>query len=93
MSFSVRLEGLTVGAINGVDPNLNPAMVITADTDNSGGTYLNIGIGFNLYAPNRALKNLRFGFELAAPIYQDLNGIQLKNKETLTTGLQYSFLT
>lgn len=91
LSFSVRLEGLTVGEINGADPNLNPMMVLTADTENSGGTYLNSGIGFNMYAPNGALKNIRFGFEFAAPLYQDLNGIQLKNKDTLTAGLQYSF--
>lgn len=40
--------------------------------------------------PRRAtLKNLRFGFEFGYPLYQDLNGVQLKNKETLTLGLQY----
>lgn len=91
LSFSVRLEGLSVGEINGTDPNLNPMMVITADTQNSGGTYLNSGIGFNIYAPNGTLKNLRFGFEFASPLYQNLNGIQLKQKETLTAGIQYSF--
>ncbi|MFS4454649.1 transporter [Maribacter sp. 2304DJ31-5] len=91
LSFSVRLEGLNVREINGADPNLNPAMVITADTDNSGGNYLNSGIGFNTYIPSGSLKNLRFGFEFGIPIYQDLNGIQLKNKETVTAGFQYSF--
>jgi hypothetical protein len=91
LSFSVRLEGLTVSEINGKDPNLNPMMVITADTQNSGGTYLNSGLGFNIYVPSGALQNLRFGFELAAPLYQDLNGIQLQNKETLSAGVQYSF--
>ena len=91
LSFSTRLEGLLVGEIEGADPNLNPMMVITADTNNSGGTFLNGGIGFNIYIPSGALKNLRFGFELASPLYQDLNGVQLKNKETITLGTQYSF--
>lgn len=90
LSFSARLEGLLEGKINDVDPTLNPDMVITADTENSGGTYLNSGLGFNLYAPNGALKNLRLGFEFAYPLYQNLNGVQLKNEETLTLGLQYS---
>ncbi len=90
ISFSARLEGLLVGELDGADPNLNPMMVITADTNNSGGTLINGGLGFNIYAPTGALKNLRFGFEFASPLLQDLEGIQLKNKETLTLGLQYS---
>ncbi|MGX1928403.1 transporter [Flagellimonas sp. 2504JD4-2] len=91
ISFSARLEGLVVGELEGADPNLNPMMVITADTNNSGGTFLNGGVGFNIYASKGALKNLRFGFEFASPLLQDLNGIQLKSKETITLGTQYSF--
>jgi len=91
LSFSVRIEGLAVSSIKGEDSNLNPMMVITADTDNSGGTYVNSGIGLNLYANQGALKNMRFGGEFGYPLYQDLNGVQLKNQETLTLGLQYSF--
>lgn len=91
LSFSARLEGLIISEIEGSNPDLNPMMVITADTQNSGGTYINTGFGFNTYISKGALKNIRFGFEFALPIYQDLNGIQLKQKETLTFGLQYSF--
>ncbi|MEO9512406.1 MAG: transporter [Flavobacteriaceae bacterium] len=91
LSFSARLEGLVVGEIEGTDPNLMPMMVITADTNNSGGTFINSGLGINTYISNGALKNLRLGVELGYPLYQDLNGIQLKNKETLTLGAQYSF--
>ncbi|NAS13042.1 transporter family protein [Poritiphilus flavus] len=91
LSVSARLEGLIVGEIEGADPNLNPMMVITADTANSGGTFVNGGIGFNTYIPSGALKNLRFGLEMALPLVQDLNGIQLKTKETITAGLQYAF--
>ena len=91
LSFSVRLEGLLTDEIEGADPNLNPMMVITADTANSGGLFLNGGLGFNVYVPSGGLKNLRLGFEIASPLYQDLNGIQLKTKETITFGTQYSF--
>ena len=45
LSFSTRLEALVVGQIDGEDPNLNPMMVITADTANSGGNFLNGGLG------------------------------------------------
>ncbi|MCL6267506.1 transporter [Flagellimonas myxillae] len=91
ISFSARLEGLITGKLEGADPNLNPMMVITADTTNSGGTFVNGGLGFNIYVPSGGLKNLRLGFEFASPLLQDLNGIQLKTKETLTLGAQYSF--
>ncbi len=91
LSFSLRLEGLIVSEINGANPDLNPNMVITADTDNSGGTFINSGIGFNLYVPKGDLKNFRFGFEFATPLLQDVNGVQLKRRETITLGLQYAF--
>ena len=91
LSFSTRLEALNVGEIEGEDPNLNPLMVITADTANSGGSFLNAGLGFNIYVPKGALKNLRVGVEFASPLYQDVNGIQLKTQETFTLGTQYSF--
>lgn len=89
-SLEATLGHVWAGNIDGLDPNLNPMMVITADTANSGGNILNGGLGFNLYAPSGTLKNFRFGFEFGYPIYQNLNGIQLKNKETVTAGLQYS---
>lgn len=90
LSFSGRLEGLIVNKIHGQNPDLNPMMVITADTNNSGGTYINSALGFNLYVPKGKFKNVRFGFEMATPILQNVNGIQLKQKETITLGLQYA---
>ena len=89
-SFSARLEGLIVDDIDGANPNLNPMMVITADTNNSGGTYINSGLGFNLLVPSGTFKGLRFGFEYAMPLLQNANGVQLKTKETITLGLQYA---
>ena len=91
LSFSARLEGLIVEEIDGANPNLNPMMVITADTRNSGGTYINSGLGFNMYCSKGALKNMRLGFELGMPLLQDVNGVQLKQKERITLGLQYAF--
>lgn len=90
LSISGRLEGMLVDKIRGSNSNLMPMMVTTADTQNSGGTYINSGIGFNLYAQKGTLKDVRLGVEFASPLYQKINGIQLKRKETITVGLQYS---
>ena len=90
ISFSARGEVLAEERINGANPNLNPMMVTTADTANSGGKYINGGLGFNVYVPKGSFKNVRFGFEYALPLYQEPNGIQLERRETLTFGLQYS---
>jgi len=90
LSFSGRFELGAIDRIEGVNPALNPMIVITADTANSGMTYANAGLGFNLYAFQGGLKNLRLGFEAALPIFQNMNGVQLRNKETITLGLQYA---
>ena len=90
LSLSARIEGVLAREINGMDPNLNPMMVITADTQNSGGNFINSAIGLNIYIPNGTFKNTRLGFEFGYPLYQDLNGIQLKNKEMPVLGLQYA---
>lgn len=91
LSFSARVEGLLISEIEGANPLLNPTMVITADTSNSGGTFINGGLGFNIYVSKGTLKNLRLGFEFASPLLQDVNGVQLKINETITTGIQYAF--
>ncbi|GAA3514190.1 transporter [Aquimarina addita] len=91
LSISGRLEIGAIDKIEGANPDLNPMLVITADTDNSGMTYANAGLGCNLYAFQGSLKNLRLGFEAALPLFQNMNGVQLRNKETLSLGLQYSF--
>jgi len=90
LSFSGRLELGAIDKTEGVNPALNPMMVITANTANSGMTYANAGLGFNLYAFKGSLKNLRLGFEAALPLFQNMNGVQLRNKETLLVGLQYA---
>ncbi|TPN85219.1 transporter [Aquimarina algicola] len=90
LSFSGRIEVGAIDKIEGANPVLSPMMVITADTANSGMTYANAGLGFNLYAFKGSFKNVRLGFEAALPLFQNMNGVQLRNKETLTIGLQYA---
>ncbi|MDN3594127.1 transporter [Zunongwangia endophytica] len=91
LSVSARVEAKTVGEIDGSYEELNPMMVTTANTQNQGCQYLNSAFGANFYIPKGAFKNVRLGVEYTLPIYQDLNGIQLKNDGSWTLGLQYSF--
>ena len=91
LSISVRLEGTLVDKIDGTSSSLNPMMVTTADTANSGGAFINSGFGLNYLVTNGGLKGLRFATEISTPLYQDLNGIQLKQNYNLTFGAQYAF--
>ncbi|SFZ89572.1 Putative MetA-pathway of phenol degradation [Flaviramulus basaltis] len=91
LSISVRLEAVVMVEIDGSSSLLNPMMVSTADTKNSGGTYLNSGFGLNYLATNGNLDGLRFATEISTPFFQNLNGIQLKQNYNLTFGMQYAF--
>lgn len=91
LSFSARVEGKIIGKIRGNNPDLNPMMVTTADPDNSGGKFVNSAIGFNTLIPGGSLRDVRLAFEFGYPLYQNLNGLQLKHKENITIGLQYAF--
>ncbi|MBW2960490.1 transporter [Mesonia aestuariivivens] len=90
-SFSVRAEANYVEQIEGNNPNLNPMMVTTANTSNIGGMQLNYALGTNYYFTAKTLKGLRLAAEIKLPAYQEPNGIQLKQKYTLSLGTQYSF--
>ena len=87
VSVSLRGEAKIVDKIDGQSPLLNPIMVNTADTDSSGGTYINGGLGLNFILPH----NIRLATEMVLPISQKLNGIQLEQRYMITLGLQYAF--
>ena len=91
LSISARLEGLEIKSIKSADSSLNPNMIITANTDNTGGTFVNSGLGINTFVTKGSLKGLRLGAEYAFPLYQKVNGIQLQPLEVVTLGLQYAF--
>jgi len=82
-----------LGKIQGSDQRMNPMMMPLFNTENSGRSQLDIGFGSNIYIFSGSLKNLRFGAEVKLPVYQDVNGIQMKNKLTGVFGVQYSFAT
>ena len=89
LSITGRMTGETIGDIDGAD-SLIAAPVTTADPDNYGGEFIEASLGFNI-TPPKAMKNAQIGAEFTAPVYQDLNGPQMKRDYGFTIGLQYSF--
>lgn len=91
LSTSVRLDGQAWGNITGRDNDLNPAMVPTANTNLQRGRRLDLKFGVNLLAPQKSiLKNQRLAVEVGFPVYQKLNGPQLKTSFLLTAGWQWA---
>lgn len=87
VATSVRLAGRTQDTISGIDPNII-APVQTADPDNYGGERLDLLVGVNLIGQRGAICGHRLAAEAGAPIYQDLNGPQMKTEWTFTIGWQ-----
>ncbi|TQI70494.1 outer membrane putative beta-barrel porin/alpha-amylase [Gramella sp. Hel_I_59] len=92
-SVSGSLSYFDQQEIDGVDAAMNPMMMPLFDTINSGRSQLDLGLGSNFYVPTGTLKNLRVGIEVKLPLYQEMNGIQMKNQLAGTIGLQYSLST
>ena len=89
-SFSTSLSYFDTQKIDGVDADLNPMMMPLFNTDNSGRSQLDVGIGTNFFVPKGSLKDLRIGAEIKIPAYQQVNGIQMKNTIMATFGIQYT---
>jgi hypothetical protein len=93
ISGSLRLEGLLLDDVSGVDPSLNPEAVPTADPERQGGARVSVGVGANTYVRGGALKGLRIAAEWLLPFVQDLNGPQLETDWQIILGAQYSGAT
>ncbi len=85
-SSTLRLTYINVDNIDGSDPKVT-APVQTADPDNQGKEQwdLSAGISWQNHTGHR------LGLEVGAPIYQDLDGVQLETDWTVTAGYQYVF--
>ena len=85
------MEGVKLSEIRGEDALLDKRMSPEADAMNSGYFRLRAFLGTNVTFGNHPyLKNLRVGFEYGLPVYQYVNGIQMKESSTWTTGLFYT---
>jgi hypothetical protein len=90
LSITTHLEGKYSGKIKGQDA-LITAPVQTANPDNYGGKTIDAGAGFTYKPQNQAIKCLEFSAQIATPIYQNLNGVQMDSDWTITSGLTYRF--
>lgn len=92
-SLSGRVQGITEGKLKGMDPELNPMMVTTANTNNYGSDKIRTYIGINIAFPQSSdLNDFRFDIEAGAPVYEDYNGIQMNEDLTLNFGIKYNIL-
>ncbi len=90
LSFNALASFESMEKIKGADANIS-APVQTADPDNYGGKVAELGGGFT-YSPDiLSLKGLVIGAQVAMPVYQDLNGVQMKRDWRIRTGLRYQF--
>jgi len=90
VSISARIMGETESKIDGMDSNI-AAPVQTADPDNYGGKRVSASLGLNTVIPHGALKGHRFSVEATAPVYQDLNGPQMKRDNAIMIGWSKAF--
>ncbi len=90
ISLSGRIKGRTMGRVDGIDPMIM-GPVQTANPDFQGGERIDLVAGVNTVVTHGALAGHRFGLEVGAPIYQDLNGPQMTGDWMLTVGWQKAF--
>ncbi len=87
LTLSSRINILDWGKIEGQDQNINPVMSPSADPDASGGTRVDFLLGISGHIEKYHMLSL----EVGAPIYQDLNGPQLKTDIMYAFSYQYIY--
>jgi len=94
-SLSSRLNYTITQKTKGANQVLNTEdALMMSPTNNaafSGGRTLNFLAGVNFIVPSGALKGNRLALEGGVPLYQKLNGIQMKSNYTVTLGWQKAF--
>ena len=87
----VRIDGEVWENIDGADPDLNPAVVPTADPGRRAGEQIDLLAGVNLYALGGPLKGQRLAIQGRLPVYRSLDGPQLETDWQITVGWQWVF--
>lgn len=91
LAVSARAEGHLWRNIHGADPELNPAMVPTADPDRQGGERIDALLGIHLFSREGALEGQRLDLEIGVPVFQDLDGPQMSTELLLTATWKWTF--
>ncbi|MFL2870150.1 MAG: transporter [Pirellulaceae bacterium] len=87
LAFSARIESLWRGSIQGADADLMMGMSPVANASFSGGNWINLGLGGIYTLDSGARLNLEFGI----PLYQHVDGIQMRQDWTLAASWSKSF--
>lgn len=93
LSNSLRLDANATSGISGYDKEVAPYRTSDpmANVKNSGGRQATALAGLNLLIPKGLLKGNAFMVEYGVPIYQSVNGIQMRTTQYLYAGWQYAF--
>lgn len=91
MSAAVQIDGKKQLGMTGRDETLNPMMVTTADTKNTGFTRINSTFALNFsFGDEPVLRDFKAGISYGIPLYQNVEGIQMEVVDSFTMGLRYS---
>jgi hypothetical protein len=90
-SSSVRLGYATLGAIQGANSTVYTWSEPATNPQNYGGTQVQAYIGSNYFIRAGLLKNQKIGLEYGLPLYQNLNGIQMRAKSALNVSWSMAF--
>lgn len=90
LSSSIRSSFSSVGQIKGQDDDIM-LPVQTAHPAFQGGETINVALGVNMIGQSGFVKNQRLALEYGVPVYQNLNGPQMKAISVLTLGWQCAF--
>jgi len=91
LSLTGRIDGQIWQNIHGFDRVLDPMDEPTKDPSIQGGKRVDLMLGVNLYVPEGLLKGNRLSAEVGRPLYQFLDGPQLKTNWLLRVAWQWAF--
>lgn len=91
LNSSVRLEGTLSGKIKREDPSLYYYNEPSANPNNYGGKQVNLFFGSVYQTKKGILSNNRIALEYGIPLYQNLNGMQLKFQYMFHASLAFIF--
>lgn len=91
ITSSLRVEANAAGKIKGKDQTLKVYDEPSANPDNYGGERIQVYLGTSFRIKKRFLDKNRLSIEYGLPVYQNLNGIQMKTKVGLFAAWPLTF--
>jgi hypothetical protein len=90
---SVRMEAAVSGRMTGYDPQIAPLMLNDpcADAMHTGGQRAQLYLGLNFSKLGAWLPGATVQVEVGLPVYQNLNGPQMRLQNTVQAGCMYAF--